>query len=198
VREAESRTSSEIVTCVVARSDSYDETRWKGALLGALCFSAFAAGWARLDPWLPPEIVVLLPFLTGASLGWLLPVWIPAVRRVLAGSRLMARRAEQRAVEAFVEREVFRTRARSGILLFLSLFERRVVLLADAGIHEKVEKAHWDAIVAAIVTGIRSGRTGPALVAAIAECGALLECHGLARAADDQNELPDVLDQRGE
>jgi putative membrane protein len=196
VRDAEQKTSSEIVAYVVARSDGYDETRWKGALLSALLCAPFAAGWARLDPWIPLEIAVLGPLLAGASLGWMLPVWIPTVRRFLAGPHRLARRARQRAVEAFVEREVFGTRERSGILVFLSLFERQVVLLADAGIHAKVEQAHWDAIVAGIVNGIRSGQAGSALAAAIAECGALLERHGLVRTADDRNELDDALDER--
>ena len=99
---------------------------------------------------------------------------------------------------AFLDQEVFRTRDRTGILLFLSLFEHRVVLLADSGIHEKVEEERWEAITARVAAGIRSGKPGPALVEAIRECGALLEQHGVARRADDRDELANELRQERE
>ena len=68
-----------------------------------------------------------------------------------------------------------------------------MVLLADSGIHQKVEKGPWDAITRRLAAGIRSGRPGPALIEAIRACGELLERHGVERQADDQDELPNEL-----
>ena len=105
----------------------------------------------------------------------------------------MAHRVERRAAAAFLEQEVFKTRRRTGILLFLSLFERRVMVLGDSGIHQKVQEGEWDGVVRQVVQGIRGGHTGDALVAAIRECGSLLERHGLMREAGDADELSDEL-----
>jgi putative membrane protein len=94
--------------------------------------------------------------------------------------------------------EVFKTAGRTGILIFLSLFERRVVILADSGIHAAVPPSAWDEIAGRLAASLKRGERGAALVRAIQECGALLERPPLSRAADDANELPDTLQRRPE
>ena len=194
VREAEARTSGEIVPYVVERSDEYQNAMWKGAALGALLGPMVALAiyrWSNV--WgIPVGIWIALPALVGGGIGYLLSLLDP-VRRWMAGGETLDLRARRRAAGAFLEQEVFQTRHRTGILLFVSLFERRVVLLADSGIHQKVEKGSWDAITGRLAMGIRSGRPGPAMIEAIRACGELLERHGVERQADDQDELPNEL-----
>ena len=115
------------------------------------------------------------------------------MRRLVLSGEEMDREVRQRAVEAFVEHEVFATRERTGVLIFLSLFERRVVVLGDSGINARVKPGEWDGIVAGIVAGIKRGQPGQALVEAIGRCGELLQREGVERRADDANELPDRL-----
>ena len=198
VAEAESRTSGEIVPYVVEASDAYTSALWKAAALGALAGPLLVQvlyrttdlwGWNMMF-W--PAV----PAAAGGAAGWLLAL-IPTLRRWLAGSDLLDQRTRQRARSAFLEQEVFRTRDRTGILLFLSLFERRVVVMGDAGINQKVEPGRWEGIVGTVIGGIRAGKPGAALATAIRECGELLERHGVARSADDANELPDDL-RRGD
>ncbi|HYG62517.1 MAG TPA: hypothetical protein VEL74_08035 [Thermoanaerobaculia bacterium] len=195
VQEAEARTAGEIVPYVVEESDEYPTAAWKGAALGALlgplaaAVLFYAAGhWAT-----HPPVWMLLPPAAGAAAGYLLTLLIAPVKRWMAGEELLEVRSRRRAEVAFLEQEVFRTRDRTGILLFVSLFEHRVVVLADSGIHQKVAPGEWDGIVAGVVQGIRAGRPGAALIAAIAECGKLLERHGVARRSDDVDELPNEL-----
>jgi putative membrane protein len=138
---------------------------------------------------------IVVPPLIGGALGYLVAAFVPPLRRFLAGEEVLEVRTRRRAAVAFLEQEVFRTRDRTGILLFLSLFEHRVVLLADSGIHAKVEEERWEAITRRVAEGIRSGRPGPALVEAIRECGELLERHGVERRADDRDELANELRQ---
>ena len=64
---------------------------------------------------------------------------IPTLRRFLVSPDEMDHQVRRRALQAFVEHEVFATRERTGVLLILSLFERRVVVLGDAGINAKVQ-----------------------------------------------------------
>lgn len=194
VREAEARTSGEIVPYVVERSDEYPTTAWKGAALGALLGPMVALAihrWTDVWGW-PLGLWIALPAPLGGAVGYLLALIAP-VRRWIAGEHTLDARARRRAAVAFLEQEVFRTRDRTGILLFLSLFERRVVLLADSGIHQKVEEGAWEAITGRLAQGIRSGRPAPALIEAIRACGELLERHGVERRADDTDELSNEL-----
>jgi len=195
VGEAEARTSGEIVPYVVEQSDDYPSAAWKGAALGALLapFVALAVHrWSSV--WgIPLAWWMALPAPIGGAVGYLLTALLPSVRRWMTGEHVMEARARVRAAAAFLEQEVFRTRQRTGILLFLSLFERRVVLLADSGIHQKVEEGQWEGITRRLADEIRHGRSGPGLVEAIRACGELLERHGVERQADDQDELSNEL-----
>jgi putative membrane protein len=105
----------------------------------------------------------------------------------------MSRRVASRAEVAFLEAQVFATRERTGILIFISLFERGVVILGDEGINARVEQAEWDGMVAALTAGIRSGRPIEALEDAIRDCGELLASRRVERRADDVDELPNAL-----
>jgi putative membrane protein len=199
VEEAEKRTSGEIVPFVVPASDAYPNALWKGATLGALagpllalaCHRFWDLWGTRLDLW------ITAPAAAGAAAGFLLAFFVPPVKRWLAGDEMLELRTRQRATMAFLDEEVFRTRERTGILLFLSIFEHRVVVLADSGIHQLVEPGQWDGLAAGIAKGIRAGKAGDALLEAIRTCGDLLERHGVARRADDVNELPDELRRGG-
>jgi len=194
VRAAEKGTSGEIVPFVVERSDDYAGAVWKGAALGAL--AAALAAWAIhrwADFWGASRFLwMVMPPAAGAALGYL-AAHLGPLRRLLAGPHSLERRVEQRAAAAFLEQEVFRTRDRTGILLFLSLFERRVVVLGDSGIHARVGPGEWDGVVHHVVSGLKSGDPEAALVAAIRECGEILARHGLPPRPDDADELPNDL-----
>jgi putative membrane protein len=98
-----------------------------------------------------------------------------------------------RAADAFISEEVFKTRDRTGILIFLSLEEHKVLVVGDRGIDAKVDRSEWEDVVARIVRGINIGHPADGLVDAIAQCGVLLEKHGFQRRQDDTNELPNRL-----
>ena len=184
VREVESRSPGEIVPYATDRSDAYPEAAWTtatmGALLGGLAAAvAHGAFGAVLET---PVVWLAGPPIAGAALGYLLGAIWPALRIRLVHADVVDHRVRQRAFTAFVEQEVFRTAARTGILLFLSLLERRVIVLADTGINARVpQAARWDAITTGIVAGMRQGRPGPALAEAIRRCGDLLAAHDLGR-----------------
>lgn len=194
VSEAEKRTSGEIVVSVTPACDEYAHAHWKGAALGSLLAVLAAAALHDLGGYWggPLGLWMALPAAGGAALGYLL-VRLPSVRRFLATPELMERRTQARASQAFLEAEVFRTRERTGILLFVALFERRVVVLGDSGIRAKVAQQEWEGIVAGVVRGMREGRPAGALLEGIRLVGELLERHGVQRRPDDRDELPDGL-----
>ncbi len=195
VDRAERRTSGEIVPYVVAESDAYVEATYQSALLGALLGSLLAAAFGLYTDWWPPSplVAIALPVFSGAALGWAAVTLVPVLRRWLVGARTLKRRTRRRAAVAFLEEEVFKTRDRTGILVFLSLFEHQVVVLGDEGINRAVDPGEWEAIVAGLVAGIRRGEPAAALVEAVTACGELLETHGVDIRPDDTDELSDDL-----
>jgi putative membrane protein len=198
VANAEKRTSGEIVPYVVEASDSYAGSCWLSALLGALGGPLVAlALYEWFELWgVPPVVWLLGPVLAGTLVGYLAARWISPWRLWLVGEETLERRTRRRAAVAFLEEEVFRTRDRTGILIFLSLFERRVVVLGDEGIHRRVGQHEWQAIVERIVEGIRAGRPAEALIEAIGRCGEFLEERGVEIQPDDVDELSDELRRR--
>jgi len=146
------------------------------------------------DLWLPIDSVELALLTIGAGgLGTVLVAMIPALKRFFAGQDLIDHRVALRAADAFIAEEVFKTRDRTGILIFLSLEEHKVLVVGDRGINDKVERSEWEDVVARIVRGINDGHPADGLVDAIGQCGALLRKHGFERATDDVNELPNRL-----
>lgn len=203
VDAAEKQTAGEIVPYIVARSGSYEIGAWRGAAVGALIAAALALlvawfydGWGL--GWLYSAWGMALTMTLGGVLGALLVWFVPLLRRLFAGTARMAERVHRRAEAAFLEEEVFNTRDRTGILLFVSLFEHRIEVLGDEGINLKVEQREWVEVVDRIRTGIRAGHLADGLVAAIEMCGELLHRRGVGIRPDDTDELSDDVRIRDE
>ncbi len=195
VREAEKRTSGEIVPYVVAHSDHYEEAEWRaGVLLGALTFTALVVIQKFTNIWLQLDLAWAgITALGAGAVGMLLVKFIPAMKRFFAGHAMIELRVSQRAAEAFITEEVFHTHNRTGVLIFVSLLERRVLVVGDSGINAKVRKEDWHGIVHTVVASIREGKTADGIIEAVRKCGALLEKHGLHHLRSDKDELPDSL-----
>lgn len=185
VKEAESRTAGEIVVVHALRSEDYAFPR-ACTSLGA----SMAAAWALLLllPEVSPLVDLLLQVPFFFSSYWLLgqPRWL----RLIAPGELRRTAVEQRAMRAFVEQGITETRARSGVLLFLSEAERQVVILADKGINDRVEKQEWRRDVDEITQAIRAGRAAQGVVVAVQRIGELL-AQAFPIEPDDTNELAD-------
>jgi putative membrane protein len=195
VRSAESKTSGEIVPYFVTQSDDYSIARWRGGVaLAAIAMLVTLAFQMMSKTWLPLGVLELSGTIVGAFiLGILLVRAVPSVRRLMLGHALMDHRVSQRASVAFLSEEVFKTRERTGILIFLSFFERRVIVLGDSGVNAKVAQSDWQGIVHTIVKSVKQGKPADGLVDAIRQCGDLLQTHGVERLRDDTDELSDSL-----
>jgi putative membrane protein len=188
VKQAESRTSGEIVPMVI--DESYDYPR--AEILGAGLFSLAAAtslSWAFLGEslwhflWL--FALCYFPFK-------LLIRSLPALKRRLIHPDEISAEVKEQAIIAFLENGLHHTRDETGILILLSLFEHRVYVLADRGINNVVPTDTWDGIVNAITSGIHRDEACTALCNAIENCGKLLETNFPVK-SDDTDELPNLI-----
>lgn len=195
VREAERKTSGEIVPYFVEKSDTYQEADWRGgAVFAAAALLVIALVHVLSETWHgigPAETAIIS--LGALALGLVITPRMAPLKRLLAGDDLMELRVAQRAAQAFIAEEVFKTRDRTGILLFLSLFEHKVLVVGDSGISQRVDQADWEDVVATVTQGIREGRPADGLIDAIRKCGLLLEKRGVRRRRSDRNELPNRL-----
>jgi putative membrane protein len=185
---AEKKTSGEIVPMLVSASGRYAEVELSGLVLGLVLGTLAAFVWH--DPWGSVQTYLFWP-VVGAILGFVI-CSIPSVKRRLISKGRIADAVHTRSLAAFTGQGLHHTRAETGILIFVSLLEHRVVVLADRGIHEKVEAGTWDEIVSTITDSLKSGKGGDGFCKAIDRCGEILAQH-FPRSADDRDELPNKL-----
>jgi putative membrane protein len=213
VATAEATTRGEIVCVVIDEAAPYAEVPLAWAAIGALvlpllALAAFAVaaalrhfdvpgGWAAAQVAAPHAAV--LTTLTGYAalqcilfMGIFIFVSLTPIRRRLTPPSLKRARVRRRALEQFFASALHKTRERTGVLIFVSLNDRRAEVLADLGISEKVDPSEWEAAIADLVAGIRARRPGDGFVAAIERCGQLLAYHFPA-GPDNPNERPDGL-----
>ena len=205
VTRAETSSDGEIVTIVSAESDSYNDVVLHWAVLALFFVLALVAaapgmflyaldraagGWSA---WTPGELLAILLFgLAATFLAARYIFGIRALRIALTPGATRARRVRRRAVLLFRLSAENRTRAKTGVLLYLSLAERRAEIVADASINALVTPETWGEAMAALIEAVREGRPADGMVAAVERIGDVLAAH-FPRSADDTNELPDKL-----
>ena len=194
VKAAEALTSGEIVVMIVSASYKYPMANVIGAaafaLPLALLFTPLAGGWL----WIGGQNMWLF-------LGFLAVLFIlfheiirrtPWLKRFFISRREIDDEVKEAAMTNFFNHDLYRTRDETGVLVLISVFERRVWVLADRGINAKVDKGRWDGIVAHIVAGIKNGRQADAICEAVGQVGGILAEHFPVR-EDDVNELDNLI-----
>jgi uncharacterized membrane protein len=103
----------------------------------------------------------------------------------------------QRAADkAFVRLGMSQTSHRNGVLLFVAPSRRKVVVVGDIGIHEKVGQEFWSGLVNKVVERFKEDDFTEGLVRGIEEVGEQLACYFPFDAASNVNELPDDVEIR--
>ena len=119
---------------------------------------------------------------------------LPWRRWIISGDEMDAR-VHEAAFMQFYSSGLFKTRESNGVEIYLSFFEKRVVVIGDRGIHEKMGDQHWQHVRDLIIRGIHEGNVCAGICEAIETCGKALAEHFPPR-PDDVNELPNrVIDR---
>lgn len=202
VAAAERTTSAEIVPCVATASGRYDRPEdivglWLaviGLVVVCLCWPpkpVEPGSWDAPSVWTFPAVlavVAVFGFVIGAvaaaRIGWL--------RRLFTPLRQMRDEVAQRAHAVFFDQRIHRTAGATGVLLYVSLYERQAIVLADQAITDKLGPNALQDVCDTLTTQLRHSHPADAISQAVAVVGQKL-APLLPRAADDVNELPDAL-----
>jgi putative membrane protein len=181
VKKAETGLAAELVPVVLAQSSPYPETTWAGGAAGAAlaCAALFLSDLFH-PLWLPLSTLILsvpAAALVGAAIGHR----CACVKRLMIGPHRMEAAAARRAKEVFFDRRVDNMKRRDGVLIFASLLERRVVVLADVGVRGKVKPEDWRPALDAFAAAAAEGRTADALIAAVEKAADALRAAGTVR-----------------
>jgi putative membrane protein len=189
----ESRTGVQVVTAVVGKSDTYAELPWRAFALGAAIggLAVVLADMAR-PQWVTAHTALMCAtmILGAAAASALLAVFVPPFARLFLGSARRDLEVRQHAQSLFLTRELFRTDARNGVLVLVSLFERRVEILPDTGLHSRLCEADWGVVIARMTSRLPGGRPFQALEAGLAAIEDVLLAKGF-QPGEGPNELPD-------
>lgn len=172
-KAVESMTIGEVAVMVVDSSDRYGEAEVMGGVLfGGLMSLIITELFFHASLWIyiPLCFLFFLPFR-------LLTKKMPVLKIPFMGRKSKDEAVRLRALRAFYEKGLYRTRKNTGVLFFLSLLERKVWVLADKGIYEKIDQETLNRFAGLVSLGIKEGRACEALCSAIKEAGELLSRH---------------------
>ena len=194
VKEAEKLTAGEIVVMIISASYQYPLAIVIGAaafaLLLALIFTPLAGAWLWIGG---QNMWLFLGFLTVFFILFHEIIKrIPWLKRFFISRKEIDDEVEEAAITNFFDQGLYRTRDQTGVLVLISVFERRVWVLADRGINTRVSESQWDDIVKMITDGIKQKRPADAICEAVEKIGELLKTYFPIK-PDDTDELKNLI-----
>ena len=183
----EQASAVEVVVAVRRRSAAY---RHVNVAIGGLAALAGLAVMLFGDHVFALTSILVDPFVLGGLAGALVEL-LPDLQRVATPAAIRDRAVVQAARATFVERGVHNTRDRSGLLIYLSWLERRVVVVMDSGIARKLTAEAHRRAEQALTRAIGDG--GAAVARELEHLAPALGV-AMPRRGDDINELPDAID----
>lgn len=194
VKKAEGMTSGEIVPMVVSSSYDYPMANVIGgaviALPLALLLTPVVGGWLWIgsrDMWVFLGLFAVLFTIFHEIVRR--AYWL---KRHFISPKEIEEEVEEAAVINFFSEGLYRTRDETGVLIFISVFEHKVRVLADRGINQKVGQKQWEETVRLITDGIREKRQAGAICEAVRKVGDMLKEHFPIK-SDDRDELKNLI-----
>ncbi len=194
VQDVEKITSGEVVPMIVSSSYHYPVSNIIGAVIFALPLSLFLTilmgGWLWMgtnNMWLFLVVFSVLFFVFHEVCKRCL-----GIKRFLISRKEINEEVEEAAITSFFKHGLYKTRDETGVLIFISVFEHKVCVLADKGINEKVDEGQWDDVVKVIVDGIKQNKQAEAICNAVKMVGDKLHKHFPVK-SDDTNELKNII-----
>lgn len=211
IAAAEARTAGEIFCVLAGRVSSYRDVSLGWAAAAALILPlgliplGFEPAWIPgfADGWEAAHLAAR-EVSTGQALGAyaviqavvFLAVYLvtrlPPVTRRVTPRAIRRRRVRAAAMQQFLAHGLHVTEGRTGVLLFAALADHQVEVVADEGIHARVDPSVWADAAEALSRGLKRDDAAAGFEAAVGLCGGVLAEHFPPR-PDNPNELADRL-----
>ena len=206
IAAAEAKSDGEILAAATPLSDPYHDVALHWAVLVLIAVLAWAAacpscldwwldlflgGW-RPEPTLREYFTFLLILAVLKFTAVLLILRYMPLRLALTPGATKTRRVRRRAIAMFKAAAERRTVGRTGVLIYLSMGERRAEIVADEAITKVTTAETWGEAMAALLEDVKAGRPGDGIAAAVEQVGLVLAEH-FPRSLTDTNEIPDKL-----
>lgn len=194
VQQMEQQTSGEIVPMVVSASHSYPTAMIYGASVVAFPLALLLMPVIGGLFWLGSQNVwiFIALFLTFYGIFYQLAQRFVWLQRPFLSRRQIDEEVQEAAIKSFFTEKLYQTRDANGILIFISILERKVWVLGDSGINARIDPEEWQAIVKLITEGIKKKRPCEAICEAIIQIGATLKTHFPIK-DNDINELHNII-----
>jgi|JI8StandDraft_1071087.scaffolds.fasta_scaffold00599_18 putative membrane protein len=193
VAEAEKATSAEIVPVFFESCGNYHDTYWKSGIIFATLWSFLFAIYqsSAVGIWNISLQFFFLTQMTAGILGVIAAYFFPPWKRLLMDRVDVKRRIQDVAFKVFLQEGIYKTKERTGMLLFMSFLEKEAVVLGDEGINKEVSPAIWEGILSQLTEGMKKGEKTTAIIQTIQSMGNLLKQYPIK--PNDTNELRDDL-----
>lgn len=117
---------------------------------------------------------------------------IPFIDRLIIPKIVRNRAVYNKAIKTFVHSGVYKTKSNTGILLFFSIFERKIQIITDVGIANKIPNETWKSLALSLAEGFKSKNPTEVIIKSVEECAELLTKEFPCQ-KENPNELPDGL-----
>lgn len=184
IRDLELKTDAEIVTVIARSSDTYTFIPVLWAALLSLCLPGIFYllldigfnGWLLAEDLLDSLRIVYIAQVLLFLILVMMFQWQPLQMSLIPAS-IKKRRAHQHAQMQFLQQRVHWSARRSGILLFVSVAEHYVEIIADQAVAEKVDEQVWALAIEKFISNVKKDQVATGFSAAIEDCGAVLSEH---------------------
>lgn len=98
----------------------------------------------------------------------------------------------ERALEVFKKLGMYKTKDHTGVLFYVAVESRKLAIVADKGINDKVSPDFWDNIRDGLIQHFKTGNHATGLAEGIIKCGQQLKAF-FPYQSNDTNELPNNI-----
>lgn len=173
IAQSEQKTHSELVPMIVSTSDNYPAAHFRAAIIVSFLFSLalYFSPLSIINP-----IYFLWIQIPGLFLGYCLG-HLHFIQRLLITEVEVEHEVRQRAYEAFYEHNLHMTERHNGVLIFISLMERKIKIVTDSAVKQKIDQKIWDEIIFAFTDKVRKESLVEALKSSIEAASHVLETY---------------------
>lgn len=196
IAQLETHTDAEVVCAVATESGRYDRAESMCGLTAALVALISIEKFLGMGAWEQSSGLSLgaqtLTIVLGFTAGTILASYWHGLRRLFTGTREIDAEVARSVNQVFSQRGIGETRQRGGVLIYLSLFERRVEIRCDRALVSALPPATLGAIRDAVLTQMKAGDLAAGLIAGLDQAEAALS-KAMPSSGTSAGQLPNTV-----